>query len=348
MSGSSDGEKGIKNDMNLVEMLREKSEETDMNEYLKPSLGGYTKQSVLEYLAVLKKNQQTMSETFRKNQQSLYEEKEKLKKSSENLANRLSKREAEYQYLSDAMKGQEIGDSQLTAADFLNLKNKIAALEEDKTSHKEDLYRLTQTIEQKENTLRIMAEEKEQLSKDADALKEMLRGDQAELKTLRISITELTNQLEGERDETRYWKGLQSEGKQAELTSHVNDLTEQLSVQTAMLEKANSDRTVREELITRLQEEVDALKANEGSSQHIIENLSLQNEKFLKSNEALAARMEEDYQKTMSLIREKSEAIVDKLVATKKLQEAQDRISMLELQLEKQSKAEFMQGNKET
>ena len=40
---------------NIVEMIRDKSEEADLNQLLKSSFGGYTKKSVQEYLSRVRK-----------------------------------------------------------------------------------------------------------------------------------------------------------------------------------------------------------------------------------------------------------------------------------------------------
>jgi hypothetical protein len=75
----------INNDINIVEALRTKTEETDMNQYLKSTLGGYTKGSVLEYLNILRKRHQAMADTFSQNQQALFEEKKSILKDNDAL-----------------------------------------------------------------------------------------------------------------------------------------------------------------------------------------------------------------------------------------------------------------------
>jgi len=58
-------------EIDFVQLLRSKTEENDLKQVLKTSMGGYTKQSVSDYLAILRKNQQSMAETFYENQQLL-------------------------------------------------------------------------------------------------------------------------------------------------------------------------------------------------------------------------------------------------------------------------------------
>lgn len=326
--------------VNFIETLREKSEETDMNIYLKSAFGGYTKQSVLDYFGVLKKNQQTMSETFQKNQQALYEEKEKLKKTNETLTNRLNKIEAEHQAFTENIRTSNNGSKEFNVNELLELKALVAKLETEAKKEKDESANLKRTLEQKQNTSNELVSEINQLKEETTAIKEMLKSEQLEIKKLRSTVADQANTIEGERDEIKYWKGLQTEGKQAELSTKVHDLSEQLSMQTALLEKENLDREIREEAFKSLTEEVEALKANIGSMTHILENTNLQNDKLMSTNNALTSKLEEDYKISINLIREKSEMNIDKLIAIKKMGEAESRISILELQINKNCKSD--------
>ena len=49
---------------NLVEMLREKTEEADLNSILKSTLGGYSRKSVQEYITILRQQQSDMKLSF--------------------------------------------------------------------------------------------------------------------------------------------------------------------------------------------------------------------------------------------------------------------------------------------
>jgi len=315
----------------LVDILREKTEETDMNAFLKTAFGGYTKQSVLDYISAMKKNQQTMADTFYKNQQALFDEKEKLKKSNESLTNKLNKVETEYQNLSQAMEGAALEGKEFTHKDLMALKGKVAALEDELKKEKEEDKGLLRKMGEKDHTIQNLMTQLEQMNQETVSLKEMIRAEKLETKKSRDRASQLSSELEGEKEAVRYWKGLQSEGKQAELMAKVNELSEHLSLQTELLEKENSDRASSEEIIASLKEEVNALKANLGSLNHILENTNLQNDRLASVNEGLTAKMAEDHQKIVGLIREKSEASVDKLIAWKKLSEAEAKISMLEM-----------------
>ena len=96
--------KNSNDEKNIVDMIRDKSEEADLNQLLKGSFGGYTKKSVQEYLSIIRKQQQTTKDTFQKNLQTLFEEKESLRKSNESLIARNNKLSAEYDNLSESLK----------------------------------------------------------------------------------------------------------------------------------------------------------------------------------------------------------------------------------------------------
>jgi chromosome segregation ATPase len=331
---------GNNHDMNIVELLRVKTEEADMDAYLKTSFGGYTKQSVLEYLSILRKNQQIMSETFYKNQQTLYEEKEKVRKNNESLQIKLDKLDTEYQNLCEAMMTFKLENKEFTVQDIIALKNHIAALEEELKRSRDTKANLEKKIDFMDQANHDLMIKLEQSNLETEAQKEMLIAEKMESKKLRDMVSDLSSRLETERDEIKYWKALQTEGQVAQLTAKVNELTEQLSVQTDLIAKQNTDRMMREQAMESLTAEVAVLKSTIRALTESLENINIQNDKLIQSNKTLTIQMEEEYKKTMNLIQEKSDITIDKLIALKKLSEAESKISMLEVQLNKGKKME--------
>ena len=327
-------------DMNIVELLRVKTEEADMDSYLKTTFGGYTKQSVLDYLAILRKNQQVMSETFYKNQQTLYDEKEKLKKSNEGLQTRLSKIETEYKNLSETMMTFKLENKEFSIQDIVSLKNNIAALEEEVKRSKDHKLNLEKKIDLIEQSNMDLQYKLEQSGMETEAQKEMLIAEKMDSKKLRDMVSELSSNLEAERDEIKYWKALQTEGQVGELTTKINELTINLSVQTELIAKQNADRMMREQTIDVLTQEVSVLKNTIKTLTESTEDINIQNDKLIQANNMLNQQMEEEYKKSMALIQEKSDITIDKIIAMKKLSEAESKISMLEVQLNKGKKIE--------
>lgn len=87
---------------NTVDDLRSITEEADLGTFLKPTVGGYTKKSVLEYLAYLKKQQQDAKDAYTEELSRLQAEKERLAQENKTLdddlkeaVERITKDEAE-------------------------------------------------------------------------------------------------------------------------------------------------------------------------------------------------------------------------------------------------------------
>lgn len=75
-----------------------------------------------------------------------------------------------------------------------------------------------------------------------------------------------------------------------------------------------------------------------------IKNANLQNDKLIIANELLRTKLEEEYKKTIGLINEKADVVMDRLIAQKKLSEAEAKKASLELQLEKMANAEAVKN----
>jgi hypothetical protein len=142
-------------EIDFVQLLRSKTEENDLKQVLKTSMGGYTKQSVSDYLAILRKNQQSMAETFYENQQLLYLEKEKLRQDHENLLIKLNKLDTEY----------------------LDLSSQVYAPKEDQLQVSEDeLNRLNETISALNRTIVALQDKVAQLTEQNTQLREEIQG----------------------------------------------------------------------------------------------------------------------------------------------------------------------------
>ena len=137
---------------NIVEILRDK-DEVNIDGVLKSTFGGYTKQSVQEYLSIIHKQQQASKETFSKNLQSILAEKETIRKNNETLQARFDKLSAEYDNMSNSLKDIVLDDSEYSAQGVLELKNKIVSLEEQNKVTSRENYSLERKIEQLNNEI---------------------------------------------------------------------------------------------------------------------------------------------------------------------------------------------------
>jgi chromosome segregation ATPase len=328
----------------MVETLRLKTEEVDMDQYLKTKLGGYTKQSVLEYLNILRKQQQTTADTFYRNLQTVYNEKESINKSNEALQYQLNKIELEYKNLTEAMSTIQLEDSNLTMQDVLAVKNKSAVLEEELKKSNAEKTSLTNEIKHLNNSVNDMMEKLEQSDCEMAAAREMISAEKQESKELRDKVVALTIVIEDKNDEIKYLKALQTEGQVAELTSHINDLTNQLMTQTEVMATLNSEGCMKQKAIETLTAETELQKQMLYDLNKTVEELQYQNEKLLLANVTFTEQLQEGTTKTIHLIQEKSDVTIKKITANRKLDEANAKIAMLEMQIQKNSKLEEMKG----
>ena len=329
-----------KDNLNIVEMIRDKTEEFDLNSILKSTFGGYTKQSVHEYLAILRKQQQTSQDTFSANLQNLFEEKENLRKSNDTLLARYNKLSAEYDNLAEALRNVKIDDSEFSAQNVILLKNNIISLEEEVKVANRERKSVEKEIEHLNNDINNLNIKLEQSMQETEAQKAMLKAEKAESKKQRDTVADLSRMLEEEKNEVKYLKGTMTDGKYAELISKVGELSVQLTAQTEVIKKQNTENNLKEKTIDSLPDEIAMLKQKLGSMYKSLQESNTQNDKLLVANEALKYQLQEEYKKSIELINEKSNIAIDRLIAQKNLSTAEAKVISLEMQLLKQKKSE--------
>ena len=330
----------LNNEINIVEALRSKIEESDIRQYLKSTLGGFTKSSVLEYLNTLRKQQQSMVETFSHNQQVLFEEKESLKKADDALNLRLSQVESEYQDISNSLRIHELGDEEISVSDIVALKIKISELEEALNKSSFEKSHLEHKIEHQKSAIDDVSLKLEQSKQEKLSMKQILDAEMLKSKNQNTSILQLSSTIEKKDEEIKFINFLVSEGQLEKLTEKVSELTEQLSSQAEVLERYNCENMLKSQTIETLTQENDALKQRNTDLSNNLDDLNYQSSKHLAANKALTDQLENEYKKSILLIKERSAIAMDKLTANRKLDEANSKIMMLELRLNKQADSE--------
>ena len=317
---------------NIVEILRDK-DEVNIDGVLKTTFGGYTKQSVQEYLSLIHKQQQASKETFSKNLQSILAEKETIRKNNETLQARFDKLSAEYDNMSNSLKDIVLDDSEYSAQGVLELKNKIVSLEEQNKVTNRENYSLERKIEQLNNEISDLKNKLNLSIKEYEAQKEMLKSERLELTKQRDLVADISNKLKEEKNEVKYLKGTISDGKFEELNSKIGQLLTQLSAQTEVNKKLNSENSLKDSTIDSLNDEVSLFKEKTNNLLKALQDTNVQNDKLLIANEALNYQLQEEFKKSIALINEKANITIDRLIAQKKLSVVEEKIATLEMQL---------------
>ncbi|NLJ31882.1 MAG: hypothetical protein GX424_09840 [Clostridiales bacterium] len=323
---------------NLVGMLREKTEEADLQQYLKSTFGGYTKNSVREYITILRKQQQATVDTFNSNLQALLEEKETLKASNEKLASRLTKVESQYQNLTEGMLMYNLENKEFSVQDIISLKNKISALESSEKAKDGKIRELNKELERQRYAMQEQGKELQQSKQETRAQKELLVEEKAKTCKQRDLVSQLSGTVEESRNEIKYLREIVSEGKVAELNKRIDELLVNASTQENIIAQRNKELEEKEKSIQTFHSENESLSQNIQSLSATVDKVLAQNVKMAALNKALAARLEETNKQIVSLIREKSDVTVEKMILGKKLDEAGQKISLLELDAKRANK----------
>lgn len=321
----------VNNEPGFVEALRLKTEETDLNHYLKRALGGYTKQSVLDYLNALRKQQQIMADTFSSNQQALFEEKETLKKANSELTSRLGQAESEARRLNQIIQDAQWDGEHSSVADIATLSSKITVLEDERCAKESEISALKQKNSLQTDTIQDLEKRLEQTEGEKQGFFEMIRAEKLQTKKQMETVNRLTAAVEGKEVEINYLKAQMSEGTLAELRGKVNELTEQLTAQTEIMATCNQENVQKAKTVELLRQEKEMLQGNIVNLTKAVAEGNDQNAKILLENDVLTEQLEGEYKRAILLMKEKSALIVEKLTAIRELDEEKSRNMLLGL-----------------
>ncbi len=294
-----------------LELLREKTEEGDLNSILKPNLGGYTKRSVLEYLTFVKKQQQSQRDTYATELQRLQAEKESLQSENARLQVQLQTAEADYRRQKDA----EVG----------SLQEKYAALEKDMDEALERIradearYQQLQT-EKESETLNAQA-----ARQSASATAALLDSARAQAEELNQTLVEKESELETLREQEQELRAQLAEDRTSDLRTQLEALIRQTSLleqEIALRDRELENRALRLETLTRQAE--NAARTAE-TIQAALQDRGEQLEWLQAENAALGQRLQAQTEETLSLARENARLQASNGIFRRRLEAAELR-----------------------
>jgi DNA repair exonuclease SbcCD ATPase subunit len=329
-------DKGIE----FVERLRVKIEEVDLDQYLRKSMGGYTKQSVIEYLGQLRKQQQITAATFSRNMQILHDEKEALKKGNEMLQSRLGTVESNYENLSESIHLFEYENKGFSVKDVVGLKNNNSMLEGEVKKKQHEIESLHVQLDRLNAANQDLKTKLEQTDQEIAAQKQLVMAEKMETKKQRNIASDTYSKLEAQQDQNNYLTELISSGELAQTKAKVNDLLEQLAALSDVNAKLMADSDMKDQAIETLKNQIELVNQRIYVISVTLEEMNDQNDKLFAVNQALTNQLEEEYKKAIALVRERSNIMMEKLSAVNKLNDANTRISIMEQLLDKDKKSD--------
>ena len=319
----------------IVEELRAKTEQSDISQHLKSSFGGYSKSSVHEYLSALRKQQQAMSETFSSNQQLLFSEKENLKKENDALKLGLETAIAEYNNLKNSFKFNELEDGDDNTLDLPAFKNKISVFEEELRKISIEKSLLTNQLALRNKSLEDLSAKIDTFEQEKQAIKEILKAEMLESKNQRSLAARLGGTVEERNAEIEALNAMLSESELIKQSATIGRLTEMLAEQNELLAKYTEEKESNLNTITTLSDENESLRNNIAKLSDSIEEMGRQNDKLSYTAKVLTEQLETEFKKSLALIKEKSVLAIEKMCVSRKLEETNSRMAILELKLKK-------------
>lgn len=319
----------------IVEELRTKTEQSDMSQFLKKSFGGYSKASVHEYLSVLRKQQQSMSETFSKNQQLLFEEKEKLRKENESLKRSLDVAVAEYDSFKRSIKINELADGEGKISDLPAFKKRIAVLEEELEKLGLERNLLLNKLTQKSKVYDELSARIEAFEEEKRGMTEMLRAEMLESKNQRFLVSTLNLDIEERDAEIEALRAHMSENEINKQNETISRLSVLLKEQNGLLSTYTEEKEANLKTIHALGDENEALRNNILRLTDSMDELTRQNEKLSYTAKILTEQLETEYKKELTLIKEKSALAIEKIAVSRRLEETNFKMAQLEQRLKK-------------
>lgn len=300
----------------IVEMIRVKTEEEDLDQILKTSMGGYTKKSVRDYLASVRRQQQEMADTFNRNLQSTLDEKDALQKELEAVRNRLEKAQSDYRGLSDTLTASAGADGGET---LVQLKNENAVLSKDMDEAIVRIQSDEQKIAHLEETLAARERELEQEQTQTNLLREQLSGERASSAELNRTVSAQSAGITRLQDEITYLQGIVSEGNVGKLNTQIDSLMESARLQKKLMEAKDQELTDKAARIAQLEERSAEQRAAGEKLQELLTAQMLRCEKLEEIEKTLSEQLQEAADQRLELLRVQSSLRVEKAQLMRRL-----------------------------
>lgn len=311
----------------MASNIRSRIEENALQDCLKSTMGGYTKKSVQEYTARLRSQQQLVSENFNRELHRVLDEKEQLSQENTRLNEQLDQLTAEHRELTEAVTSYQVEGADITMDDVLHLKSSLEALEREKAGLQSELRKKELEIGQLQNAVKEQTDAVERAKLETRTCQELLNSEKQECSAQRHQVSELSTKLDEQRTQLHYLNGIVSEGNVAELNASIESLTKNSALQEQLLGKKSEQLAALQTQNQTLSGQLGGLRESAAQLTQNLDRMMLQNEKLAASNQALQEQLSLAQEQSVSLLSEKAQLNVEKLLSERKLEAALRKLS---------------------
>ena len=320
-----------KHENDLVGMLRQRTVEEELKQYLKSTMGGYTKKSVKDYIKMLRDQQIQYAETFNRNIQAVFEEKEALKKENEHLRLKNTQVSSDYQSLSESLKINGLEDVSSPEQELLMLRNGLSAAEAENRDLRNAERQFNARIERLEEQLSELDTDLKKAQQEKKSLSEILALEKKETNKQRELVASYTGIIEELQTEIRRFKQVLSDGEITKLRIKISELMANTALKDELIDRYKNELTLKDDDLGMLTEDNQTLRHSLDQVKSTLVSLTIQNEKLMSANNTLSSNLEAENKRIIQLLNEKSEQTVEKLIAARKLDELNMKLSIMQL-----------------
>ncbi len=276
---------------------------------------------------------------------------EKNNESSQDLLDTLSKLDGENGALKEAGM-QQTACIECLEKDLSEAKAELEKVRQDAKDYKpsQDLLNKLSMLDRENSDLLNKRKQQdtriERLEKDLFQAKAALDNTRQDVKTqselLVIEKTETNNQrelnaqfsktIEEQRQEIEQLNKALSKGELTKLTVKISELMSNAALKAEIIDRQNNELDQKSNKINTLAEENETLRYSMEQINNALRSLTEQNEKLMSANSTLSSNLESDNKRIVQLLNEKSEQTVEKLIATRKFDELNKKISLMQKQ----------------
>ena len=318
----------------VVDFLRERAEEEDLNSVLKISMGRYTKKSVQDYVTQLKKEQQAVNKRFNDDIQKVLEEKEELKKELDRQKAMVIQSETQYRALAKSLEEFKSVEGEMTAEDILKMKRQITKLEDAISV----LEAKNEAEVQRQEQLRTQLENKEvELGISIQAHKvtsELLQVEKEKRLQSLKEVKEMSQNLTLAQNELTFLREQLSEGEVSRLKEQINTLSEELKTQEDILSQRKGELEAKESQAAIQEEQIIMLQKKSEHLQQAVEAVTLQNKKYEAYQKELSEKLHNVFAENLELLNAKSKVQLENIILSRKLDELSCNMALEKVQTE--------------
>ena len=330
----------------VVDLLRDRTSE-DLNQILKSSMGGYTKKSVQDYIAQIRKQQQNTARRFNEDIQNLLSEKEALQKTLDHTRAQLTQREAQYQSLSETMLEYKMHDGELSLDDFKQLRQQVEVLQNELYQREHDAALAKQEQEHLQNKIADLNGVLEQTVQEKRLAYELLHEEKLKVTDALQQVKDLSAKLVLAQNEIAFLQQITSEGALASLKEQVAQLQVKDETQTELMEQKKLQLQAREQQILSAEQQIQMLTEKNEQLQDALNLVTEQNQKQADYQKILAEKLQQSFEENLQLLNSKADLQYQIVTLTRRLDVASINQALTKIRQDEQQKEEEQQEQQE-